>query len=398
MYLNHRNKLYPHINQYNESLEIKYLVRQNSFVITLISLIGILTLVYLFLYEENSRVIFGIGAGYMVILLFNVASLSYGKTRIEFLKFNKFITSISFFTMMIVYVLYFESPSIIPFLFLAYLVAAVYKDIKVLTVVSLYFILTIFMLLVNYPSLFDFQNNPNTNNLVIGLFVFFFLSLLMISTYITLKESQFFYNQISFSNEKVLRNIELLVDLKKKIDVEVFNHQIYYQSLKDLFQEFSKKLGISNVFEEKIAILEKLAKGVKKIEILRDHPKIKVEDLYRLEHLILGEDALIRKIALNIYYYNQKSIHEKEIFSETHFESFNKSTDEMDVKIVVFAIFYVLLKRGLPGAHAMSKNELYQSIIETDFFYSIHPELRRIFKENDEVFEAIFNEAYEGVR
>ncbi|HKL47246.1 MAG TPA: hypothetical protein VJ878_01140, partial [Candidatus Izemoplasmatales bacterium] len=347
--MNNKNKLYSEISQYKEEIEIKYLVRQNSFVLTLISIVGILTLVYLFLYDRNMRVIYGIAAGYLVILAFNIASLSYGKIRVEFLRFNKFITAISFFTMMIIYVLYFESPSIIPFLFLAYLVAAVYKDIKVLTVISLYFILTILMLLINHGYLFDFQSNPNTNNLVIGLFVFFFLSLLMISTYITLKESQFFYNQISFSKEKELRNINLLIDLKSKIDLEVFHHKIYYNQLRNLFEAFSNKLEINNVFSEKIDILEKLAHGEKKIQILKDHPKIKVEDLNRIEALIVNENSLIRKIAMRIYYFNQKSIHEKEIFSETHFESFNKSIDDMEVKIIIFAIFYVTLKRGLPG-------------------------------------------------
>jgi hypothetical protein len=343
------------------------------------------------------RVIYGLSAGYLLILIFNLASLSYGKTRVEFLRFNKFITSISFFTLIIIYVLYFKSPSIIPFLFLAYLVAAVYKDIKVLTVISLYFILTISMLLINHAYLFDFQSNPNTNNLVIALFVFFFLSLLMISTYITLKESQFFYNQISFAKEKELRNIHLLTHLKSKIDLEVFNHKIYYKQLRQLFKAFSDKLEINNVFEEKIDILEKLAGGVKKIQILKDYPNVKVEDLNRLEAIIMGEDTLIRQIAIKMYYFNQKDIHEKEIFSETHFESFNKSIDEMDVKIVIFAIFYVILKRGLPGIHSMSRSDIYQAIIETDFYYFIHPSIRQIFQENDEVFDAIFNEAFEGV-
>jgi hypothetical protein len=396
-YLNNRNKLYSEVNQYKEEIEIKYLVRQNSFVLSLILIVGILTVIYLFLYDRNMRVIYGLSAGYLLILIFNLASLSYGKTRVEFLRFNKFITSISFFTLIIIYVLYFKSPSIIPFLFLAYLVAAVYKDIKVLTVISLYFILTISMLLINHAYLFDFQSNPNTNNLVIALFVFFFLSLLMISTYITLKESQFFYNQISFAKEKELRNIHLLTHLKSKIDLEIFNHKIYYNQLRQLFKAFSDKLEINNVFEEKIDILEKLASGVKKIQILKDYPNVKVEDLNRLEAIIMGEDTLIRQIAIKMYYFNQKDIHEKEIFSETHFESFNKSIDEMDVKIVIFAIFYVILKRGLPGIHSMSRNDIYQAIIETDFYYFIHPSIRQIFQENDEVFDAIFNEAFEGV-
>lgn len=395
--MNNRNKLYSEVNQYKEEIEIKYLVRQNSFVLSLILIVGILTVIYLFLYDRNMRVIYGLSAGYLLILIFNLASLSYGKTRVEFLRFNKFITSISFFTLIIIYVLYFKSPSIIPFLFLAYLVAAVYKDIKVLTVISLYFILTISMLLINHAYLFDFQSNPNTNNLVIALFVFFFLSLLMISTYITLKESQFFYNQISFAKEKELRNIHLLTHLKSKIDLEVFNHKIYYKQLRQLFKAFSDKLEINNVFEEKIDILEKLAGGVKKIQILKDYPNVKVEDLNRLEAIIMGEDTLIRQIAIKMYYFNQKDIHEKEIFSETHFESFNKSIDEMDVKIVIFAIFYVILKRGLPGIHSMSRSDIYQAIIETDFYYFIHPSIRQIFQENDEVFDAIFNEAFEGV-
>lgn len=395
--MNNKEKMFPESNKYKEKLEIKYLVRQNIFVLTLISLIGLLSVFYLIILDFEIRMILGLSSGFIVIIIFNIASLSYGHYQIEFLKFNKFITSISFFTLIIIYVLYFKSPSIIPFLFLGYLIAAIYKDIKVLMVISLYFILTITMLLMNYHEIFDFTGNSSTSYFVIGLFVFLFLSLLMISTYITLKESQFFYNQISFTKEKELRNLQLLVDLKDQIDVEKFDSLLYCERVNNFFEEFSMKLNINNVFKAKIDAIYKLSQGVKKKEILDEYKDLTMIDLNRLEAFVIDKDSVIRKMAMRIYYYNQKEIHQREIFSETHFESLNKSTDDIEIKIMTFTILYVMLKNGLPGTKQMSKEEIYHTIIDTEFFYFLHPAIRQIYQDNSEVFEVIFNDAFNGV-
>ena len=394
--MNQKDKIFPESIKYKEKLEIKYLVRQNIFVITLISMIGFLSVVYLFLLDFEIRMIIGLSSGFIVIIIFNMASLSYGKTQIEFLKFNKFITSMSFFTLIIIYVLYFKSPSVIPFLFLAYLIAAVYKDIKVLTVISLYFILTITMLFVNYNQLFDFNTTFETSYFVIGLFVFLFLSLLMMSTYITLKESQFFYNQISYTKEKELKNLKLLIELKDQIDLEIFDYESYFKKIHLLFEDFSKKINIDNLFKQKIDILKKLSLGHTKESILNEYKEFTQEDINHLETLVIHKDSLMRKIAMRLYYYNQIDVHHREIFSETHFESLNKSTDDLEIKILTFSILYVMLKNGLPGTKALDKEEIYQVIINTEFYYLLDPRIREIYQDNPDVFEAIFDDAYKG--
>ncbi|QWB99907.1 hypothetical protein KHQ88_07150 [Mycoplasmatota bacterium] len=392
-----KQRIFPEVETFKEKIEIKYLVRQNVFVLSLIALLAILSIAYLIFIQSEIRMIMGLSAAFIVILIFNIASLAYGMTNIEFLKFNKFITSISFFTLIIILILFFKSPSFIPLLFLGYLIVAIYKDLKVLGMISLYFVLTMTMLLVNYSYLFDFKNNPSTNYIVIGFFVFFFLTLLMISTYITIKESKFFYNEISFSKEKEMRNLDLLIELKEKIDIESFDQSLFYSKIKALFKEFSHKLKIDNVFEDKIEVIEKLSNDISKDELLKEYPNYTIEDLIRLENLSLTKESILRKIALKIYYFNQKKIHEKEIFSETHFESFNKSTDEIEVKIISFAIFFVILKKGLPGIESMSNDDLYEAIIKTDFYHYIHPEIREIYEENPEVFNAIVADAFSEV-
>jgi hypothetical protein len=395
--LNNKEQLFPNINHYKVDLEKKYLVRQNIFVLSLISLIGILSIVYLALIHEDLRTIIGLSAGFLLIIVFNISALAYSETHIEFLKFNKFITSIGFFSLMIIYVLLFQSPSFIPFIFLAYLIAAVYKDIKVLSIISLYFILTMIMLLVNYGNLFDFQFNPTTNNIVIGIFVVLFLSLLMISTYITIKESQFFYNQISFSKEKECRNLEMLTSLKSNVESTCYFYPDYYETVKAFFESFTKKINTHNVFNDKVEIIKMLSEGISKDEILKKYTDMTVKDVHRLESLIIKQDTLLRKISMHIFYYNQRDIHEKEIFSETHFESFDKSVDDIGTKIVAFSVFYVLLKKGLPGTKPLSKDEIDHILIETDFYHSLHPKIRLIYQENSDVFEAIYNDVFDEV-
>lgn len=395
--MNNKEQLFPTINPYKVELEKKYLVRQNIFVLSLISIIGILSVVYLLLIHEDLKIIIGLSTGFLLIIGFNISALAYSESHIEFLQFNKFITSMMFFTLMVIFVIFFESPSFIPFLFLAYLIAAVYKDVKVLSIISLYFILTMAMLLINYGGLFYFQYNPTTNNLVIGIFVVLFLSLLMISTVITIKESQFFYNQISFSKEKECRNLEMLTSLKSNVESSCYFHLDYYDTVKSFFSAFTKKIGTDNVFEEKIDVIKKLAEGVSKAVILKEHKDFSPKDLYRLQSLVIKQETLLRKISMHIFYYNQRDIHEKEIFSETHFESFNKSVDDVGTKIVAFSVFYVLLKKGLPGTKPLTKEAIYHMLIETEFYYSLHPSIRLIYQDNAEVFETIYMDVFNEV-
>lgn len=395
--MSHNKKFFDGSNKYKELLEMKYLVRQNNFVLALIFLVGLLSIGYLIILDFELRTILGLSSGFILLILFNIASLAYGQYQVEFYKFNKYITSLGFFTLIVIYVLFFKSPSIIPFLFLGYLVAAIYKDIKVLTMISFYFILAMASLLVNYGELFDFQTIESTNFIVIGIFVFLFLSLLMMSTYITLKESQFFYNQISFTKEKEIRNIDLLIQLKDQVDVEVFNHQLYYGRLNKLFDAFSSKLKIDNIFKEKLSMIEQLASTHQKDDVLKQYPQYTLSDLERLESLVIKKDNLIRKIALKIFYYNQKEIHQREIFSETHFESLNKSTDDIEIKILAFSVLYVLLRKGMSGYPSLTKDQIYDTITQTDFYFSLDPYVRKIFIDNPEVFEVIYCDAYEGV-
>ena len=100
---------------------------------------------------------------------------------------------------------------------------------------------------------------------------------------------------------------------------------------------------------------------------------------------------------MKIFYFNQKDIHEREIFSETHFQSFNKSSDSLEVKILTFSIFYTILKRGLSGTKPLTNEEIYKAVINSEFYYFIDPKIRSIFKENPDVFDFIYKDAFEGV-
>ncbi|MCF7924539.1 MAG: hypothetical protein K9L64_05525 [Candidatus Izimaplasma sp.] len=387
--MNSKQRIFPEVEQYQQHLEFKYLVKQNIFVLLTIFLVGILLLIYLIIAGYNARIIFSLSSAFALVLIFNIASLSYGVTDYSFLKFNKFITSTSFFTLMIILLLYFESPSLIPFLFLAYVVSAIYKDLKVLGVISLYFVFTISMILLNYSNLFDFQNNPSPSYGVIGFFVFFFLLLLFVSTYITIKEVKFFYNEISFSKEKQNRNIDLLIDLRKKIAIDNHNYDVYYEKVKKVFADFSEKINIENHFDEKVEIIKRLHQGDSINKILADYGEYSKPDVLRLKNLLLNEDSNLTKLALKIFYFNQKEIHKKEIFSESYFESFDKSTDDIEIKIISFVVFYVLLKKGLSGMKPLTDEELYDAIINTDFYHFINPRIRKIYENNADVFNSI---------
>ncbi len=378
---------------YREHLELKHLKGQNNLVFSMIFSMMLLTVLYMILADYTVLPILGFGLGYFLILLFNMASLAYAKEHYYYLRFNKYITSISLFTIMIAMIIYFKSPSFIPLLFVAFAICSIYKDTKVLLVITLYFLFTVVMLLVNYKDMFDFENNIVIKDLAIGFFALLFLLILLLSTFIIIKEKTFFYNNIAYAKEKEYRNLDLLLDFKMKTKRNDLHQRDYYDTVDRLLSEFSEKIDIPNIFKEKIEILKKLDSGETSSEILKQYPNYSSEDITRLSRLLLNSPTSLRKTMLKIRHSRLDAIKTREIFSATHFQSFNKQSDSLETKILCFVVYYVALKKGLVGMKSISNKELYDIFVNSDFYHFVDPRIMKIYKENADVFNTIVDDA-----
>ena len=389
-----RKYAFSEIEQYREYLEIKNLRGKNKIASGVFFALMIFTIGYMILAGYQFSNIFPIAFGYFVLLIANFVFASYGEINSTYLKMNKYISTLGMFSIATALVIYFQSPSVIPLLFLAYCICAIYQDISVMIISDIYFLFSIVMIVVNYPDLLLTQNNTTGTNFSIILFSILFLMMLSISAYIIMKEKSFFHNQISTSKEVEFRNIDLLLKLKHNTNKEDKDVLSYYDRTNDFLQAFSDKLEIPNIFEDKIKVMKLLEIDTDVSEILKEYPDFTKEDIDRLSKMLINKNLEISRIAEKISKTKNIDIKKREIFSATHFKSFNKQTDLTEIKIIAFVIFYVTLKKGYLGLQKIDNEDIYNTITNSDYYYYIDSRVMKIYEENPEVFDAIISDAF----
>ena len=218
--------------------------------------------------------------------------------------------------------------------------------------------------------------------------------MLSVSSYIIMKEKSFFYNQISNSKEIEYRNINLFLSLRKKAGKENKDLMDYYTKADAFLKAFSKKIELPNIFEEKINILKDMENNLSYKELEKKYPDYSKVDFDRLKKLLISNHNILSKIAVKMSKTKDLDIKRREIFSATHFKSFNKPFEPTDIKIIAFVIFYVALKKGITGMDNLSSEDIYNTIMNTDYYYYIDSRIMKIYQENPDVFDAIISDAF----
>ncbi len=390
-----RKKTYAfaEIEQYREYLEIKNLRGKNMIVSGVFFVMLLLTLTYMIVARYSWTFVLPMTIGFLLLLIIAFVFAAYGEEDYSYLKISKYILTLGLFSMVTAMIIVFQSPSMIPLLFVAYCLLAIYQDSKVIIVSDIYFLFTIVFIVVNNPEFLLAQNTTQGSAFSITFFSVLFLVMLSISSYIIMKEKAFFYNQISKSKEIEYRNIDLLLKLKEKTGKKEKDVLGYYEQTNEFLKAFSKKLQIPNIFEEKINVLIDLENHLSTKDILKKYPEYTETDLNRLSKIMITNNSALDRIAVKLSKTKSTDIKRREIFSATHFKSFNKQSDPTEIKIIAFVIFYVSLKKGLLGMNKISDEEIYNMITNTDYYYYIDSRVMRIYEENSEVFEAIIQDA-----
>jgi len=381
--------MFKEIEDYREDLEIKHLRTKNHFVLGLLLGMMIITITYMFVTAFDLEDTITLMIGFLLVILLNIAQLAYGKENYKFLQLNKYITTIYVYVLAIVIIFLFESPVTITVLFLAYAISAFYQDIKVMTISNVLLLFSALMILINFPEFLAFPSGSTESSFGIVFFFIFFIAILTVSSYIIIKQKRFFYNQIALSKETEFRNIDLLIDIQKQATHTDFNTSKFYERSQAFLDEFSQKIEAPNAFKDKLDLMAALENNTPKEKLLKKYPLFKDEDLDRLEYLLIGGKHKLRKIAIKMSHTFNIDIKKREIFSETHFKSFNHQYDNLDIKLLAFVVFYAALKRGLDGISLPSDQAIHNILTSTDYYYYIDPKVMRIYEKNSEVFETI---------
>jgi hypothetical protein len=253
------------------------------------------------------------------------------------------------------------------------------------------------MLLINFQYIFNFEATIIVKDLTIGFFVILFLIILLLSSYIIVKEKTFFYQNIALAKEKEYRSLELLLNLQEKGKPRIIHNHDYYEKTKKFLKEFSENNNIKDLFTEKLIILQKLENNQNKEAILSEHQSFDLDDLDRLENLLLHKNSYLQKLILKLKHSQTAKFKTKEIFSATHFQSFNKQNDYIETKILCFVVYYAALRKGFLGLKPINADSVYDILSNSEFSYLIDSRVLKIYEENSEVFEQIVKEVYQEV-
>ncbi|MCK7489945.1 MAG: DUF2730 domain-containing protein [Anaerotruncus sp.] len=305
---------------------------------------------------------------------------------------NQYITTLGVYILAIAMIFVFESPAMIATLFLAYAITAFYQDLKVLMISNAFLVFAILSLIFRYPELLEFPNPSQESSFAIPFFFLVFVFILTISSFILVKQKRFFYNQIALSKENEFRNIDLLIDLQNQVTGKTIDLPKYYANVSAFAKAFSAKLQMENVFQEKIEILQAMENNTTIPALLAKYSKYTKEELEHLQDLLLGNHEKLMKLAMKISYAQDVHIKKREIFSETQFRSLNHQSDNLEIKILAFAVFYTALRRGSAAMRPLTEEEIYNVLVYTDYYYTIDSGIIRIYQENNKVFDDIVND------
>ncbi len=381
---------------YRDFLEIKHLRTKNHLVLVALASYMLFSGLYLLLAGYPGMWILKLMIGFFVVLGMNIASLAYGKESPQFYEINKHITTLGVFSISVAMIFMFQAPASIPLLFLAYAICAVYQDIKVLLVSNLYMIFTLTMIIIGFPEYLHLIDGSLES--VLGMVFFFIVFVLMLtgSSFIIAKQKRFFYNQIALQNELEFRHLDLLMQTGKKYVNEhrVLNLEMYYEKANEMLAVFAKSIDIENPFEEKLALLKDLEKAESFQDAKEKHPDLTEKEWNRLQDLLIGKNTKLRKIALKIAHTVDVDVKKREIFSETYYKTLQHQNDSFETKVVAFAIFYALLRKGSNVIRPLSDEEIHDFLVNTDFYYLVDRRVMKVYEHDHDVFEAIIEEAY----
>ena len=386
---------YKQLEIYKELLELKH-VKTKTLLVNIINVVFAAIIIY-FLFELQLGVkeILGITFMFVVLVGINVLLYAYNDDLYNNLKLAMYINTIGEYVIAITLILMFKTPSIFTALFLAYAITAIYQDYKVMLVSNWALFISGFLLVVGYSEIFAIPGISTIQNVFIVVFLFIFVVLLTISSYILIKRKTFFYNHLAQSRESEVRNMDLLSEVAKHNKHKAINTKEYYASLNEFSKELSKKIGIENVFSRKIKLLKDLKK-YNVNEMVEKYPDYTVEEINQLRVMELAVNNKMRNIGLKASISQDIHVSRKEIFSESQFKSFKHYSDDRYVKIISFVVFYCLLKVDKPYLKELSDSKIKDVLFNSEYFYLIDPDVVEVYLENNEVFDTIVNDILKG--
>jgi hypothetical protein len=337
-------------------------------------------------------------AGIYFALFALVSSISgylwYQDSQLIILKRFSYL-SIIFAYVFITYLLFNSSlPGIYANIFLAFTIGYLYLDEKATWINHILMAISSSLLIWIFPEVFGLEDLPLLNVVIVNIVLLIILVFLFISSLFNLRKKRYNYYRLAKLRENEFKIIHVLIDLENEYFTQRGNSEDTYPILKELFKQFSTKVGIENVFDSRIDLVYDAHKLDLK-EFKEKHPNLKEEMKNYLESLSLQDLGKLRFIAFKIS--QIKKVVTNYSMNQEVFNSLRHFEDDQLVKLVIFSAFFVYFRMDKREMKAITTEEFISLLNQSGLVNEIEPKILNIFYQYKDVIEDILSDAINGV-
>jgi len=361
--------------------------------IILISFVVPLTLV-LYAFDIDFLNIFVYLLTFAFIITVNMIFYYYRRLLTN-IRLSMYITSIGMYIMTTALILDVRTPSIFTMLFLTYATLSLYQDYKVSIFNSFLLFSSGLFITSQFPDVFESGTALSPSIFYIVVFLLLFIALLSVSSAIIIKRKNHVYKQVVDVKEREFKYIETIFELQEKYSEKEFDYKEYYQKLEEFTDALSNTIGMSNVFAERISILKDMTK-LKDKTLSKKYKGYNHADFSELKQLELRKYKKIPYLALESAQIDDIQPEEKELIFERRSPTFNDREDDIQVKIVAFSVFYVLLRTGNIHIKPLSHEQIFEVIGRPEFSSVVDSDIYNVLIEKRSELEKELKKIDEG--
>lgn len=308
-----------------------------------------------------------------------------------------YFSIISLYTLMLGTLIHDDIPFLMASIFVVFAIGYLYVDLRAASLNHLMLLVVTNVVLWFYPEVYSLDEMTNFSTFYISSFIFIIILLLYLADFIVIKRKLYHFGKLAKIQENEFKVIELLYDLQERYTDEAFEAEGYYKRLRNFFNDFSTKVGVENVFEEQINLIETLDKTSSNV-LKERHPEIPDHIIGELDLLTLSKKKRIRHLAMKASQVNSIDVQD-EYLSDALFDSMRHFYDNIHIKITVFSVFYVYCRMAKNYEQSLSDDEFLKYLNNSGIVNVIEPSVYEAYLENRDVFDKIFNDAFkEGVK
>ncbi len=376
-----------HIEQQIHRLELKHLRKKTIFISVI--LVALITPTMLVLYAAEAPLIdvFVYFILFIFVLAINSIFIFY-RYLLPNIYLSMYITTIGLYLVAFGLILDIQSPSILTVLFLVYAIVSLYQEVKVSIMNNIILLFSGTVFLSVSPIVLENENSFTPSAFFMLFILVIFVALLSVTSFILIKRKHYIYRQVVDVKEEEYKYNETILDMQATYRKKTFNEKDYYKKIEQFTDRVSETIGISNVFKERLKIINDIPKLSDK-DILKQYPETKKNDLEEIKQLELSQYKKIIYVAFKSAQLPDMDTEYTDFLFEQANESLNHRTDDYLVKVVATTTLYLLLRIDKPFAKKLDHAQIMTIFSDKNFYHLLDANIYHIFKEHEDYFKNI---------